>query len=127
MAVKLKSFVRGGEPLLRTRGMIGSRSAYGKAPMKQLHGNPLAVSAFGHTGKQINSFDAVIHMQDSPKSASQAVLSRMQITLHANRRAGRYVCYSSCGVVWRVKGVSPCVGIRIYRGMGWNYGGPLIG
>jgi len=39
--------------------------------------------------KQLKSFDAVIHMQDSvpnvAKSSSQAVLSRMQLTLHANR------------------------------------------
>ena len=55
---RVRSFVRGGEPLLRTRGMIGSRSVCGKAPMRQLHSNPI--------GKQINSFDAVIHMQQSP-------------------------------------------------------------
>ena len=76
--------VRGGEPLLRTRGMIGSRSVCGKAPMRQLHGNPMAVSGSGHSGKQINSFDAVIHMQE--KSASNAFLSRMQLTLHETRR-----------------------------------------
>ena len=32
----------------------------------------------------------------------------------------------SYGVVWRVEGVSPYVGIRM-GGIGWNYGGPLIG
>ena len=34
--------------------------------MRQLHSNPIAVSGRGHTRKQINSFDAVIHMQESP-------------------------------------------------------------
>ena len=65
---------------------IGSRtgSVYGKASMRQLHRNPIAVSGSGHTGKKINSFDAAIHMQESPPS--QAVLRRMQLTLHATRR-----------------------------------------
>ena len=34
--------------------------------MRQLHSNPIAVSASGHTGKQINPFDAVIRVQESP-------------------------------------------------------------
>ena len=63
---RVRLFVRGGERLLRTRGMIGSRSAYGKAPMRQLRSNLIAVGGSGHTGKQINAFDAVIHMQESP-------------------------------------------------------------
>ena len=50
----------------------------------------IAVSGSGHTGKQRKSFDAVIHMKENthkvPKSASQAVLSRMLLTLHATRR-----------------------------------------
>ena len=60
--------MRGGEPLLRPRGTIGSRSLYGKVRMRQLHGNSIiiAVSGSGHTGTQINYFDAVIHMQESP-------------------------------------------------------------
>ena len=60
--------MRGGEPLPRTRGMIGSRisSVYGKAPMRQLHGDPIAVSGSGLTGKQVNSFDAVIDTEESP-------------------------------------------------------------
>ena len=32
----------------------------------QLHSNPNAVSGSGDTGKQINSFDAIIHTQESP-------------------------------------------------------------
>ena len=31
-----------------------------------IHGDPIAVSGIGHTGKHINSFDSVIHMQESP-------------------------------------------------------------
>ena len=34
--------------------------------MRQLHSNPIAVSGSGHTENQINSFDAVILMQESP-------------------------------------------------------------
>ena len=34
--------------------------------MRQLHSNPIAVSGSGHSGKQINSFDAVIRRQESP-------------------------------------------------------------
>ena len=66
LAVELDHFVRGGEPLLRAREMIGSRSVYGKAPMPQLHSNPIAASGSGHAGKRINTFEALIHMQESP-------------------------------------------------------------
>ena len=62
---RLISSGRGGEPLLRTRGMIGSRSVYGKAPMRQLHSEPIAVSGSGHTEKRLNSFDDVIHEQET--------------------------------------------------------------
>ena len=34
--------------------------------MRQLHSNPIAVCESGYTGKQMNQFDAVIHMQESP-------------------------------------------------------------
>ena len=44
---------------------------------------PPTFSGSGHTRKQINSFDAVIHMQERP--ASKAVLCWMQLTLHAAR------------------------------------------
>ena len=63
---RVRSFVPGGEPLLRTRGMIGSRSVYGKAPMKKLHSKTIAVSVYEDAGQQINTFAAVIHMQESP-------------------------------------------------------------
>ena len=66
---------------------------YGQAPTRQLHSIPIAVSGSGRAGKQVKSFDAVIHMQESahkvPQSASQAALSRMQLTLHATRRTPR--------------------------------------
>ena len=42
--------------------MIASRSAYGKAPMRQLHSAPIAVSGSGHTGKK-KLIEAVIHVQ----------------------------------------------------------------
>ena len=45
------------------------------------------------TVNKIRSFEAVIRMQESthkvPKSASQAVRGRMQLKLHAKRRAPR--------------------------------------
>ena len=45
------------------------------------------VSGSGQNGKQMTSSDAVIRAQESthkvPKSTSQAVISRMQLTLHA--------------------------------------------
>ena len=43
--------MRGGELLLRTRGMIVSRSVGGKAPTRQLHRFPIAASGSGHAGK----------------------------------------------------------------------------
>ena len=62
---RVRSFARGREPSFRTRGMIGSRSVYGKAPMRQLHSEPIAVSGSGHTEKRLNSFDDVIHEQET--------------------------------------------------------------
>ena len=64
-------FVRGGEPYLRTWGMIVSRRFV--CMVRRPRGsympgssNPIAVSGSDHTGKQIISFDAVIHVQESP-------------------------------------------------------------
>ena len=34
--------------------------------MRQLHSNPVAVSGSGHTGKHLNSFHDVTHMQENP-------------------------------------------------------------
>ena len=66
LAVELDHLCGVGNLTPRKRGMIGSCHVYGKAPVMQLHSMPIAVSGSGHTGKQIYSFDAVIHMQESP-------------------------------------------------------------
>ena len=50
------------EPYLCTRGIIASRSIYDKAPTKELHRKPIAVSGIGHAGKQTNSLALSIHM-----------------------------------------------------------------
>ena len=55
----------GGEPFFRTRGIIGSRSAYGVAPMMQLHSSSFSVSGSDHTGEQFKSFDALPNMHES--------------------------------------------------------------
>ena len=47
---RVGSFVRRGEPLLRTYELNVSRSIHGKAPKGQLHRHPIAVSGSGHTG-----------------------------------------------------------------------------
>ena len=55
------------------------------------------------------------------------LVSMCRMYVSRRRCVGRYVC-CSCGVVWGVKGggVSPYLGIRM-GGIGWMYGGPLIG
>ena len=58
--------------------------SYGKAPTRQLHSIPIAVSASGHTRKKIDSLDAVIHMQQSPPQ-KRFLVGLMQLTLHATR------------------------------------------
>ena len=99
---RVRLFVPGGDPLLRTRGMIGSCSVYGEAPMRQLHDNLIAVSGSGHTGKQNQSIRRC-HPY-ARKSASRAVLSVMQLTIQATRRtphgASRLVLAMSA---WSVK------------------------
>ena len=37
----------------------------GKAPTRQLHSIPIAVSGSGHTRKQVSLLDAVIHLEES--------------------------------------------------------------
>ena len=64
-------YVPGGKPLLRTGGMIASRSVSGQAPSRPLHG--------GHTRKYINS--SKLSSMCSP--TSQAALGTIQLTLHA--------------------------------------------
>ena len=55
----------------------------------------------GHTGKK-NEFDAVIHMQEAAHkksmSASQAVLLRMRVTLHATRQIPHGASRLTCSV-----------------------------
>ena len=58
------------------------RSACGKALSRQLHSTPIVVSGSTHTGNLINA----LKLSSMCKSALQAVLSRMQLTLHATRR-----------------------------------------
>ena len=38
----------------------------GKAPTRQLHSIPIAVSGSGHTRKQINSLDPALHVPENP-------------------------------------------------------------
>ena len=61
-----------------------------------------------HQKKQSNSFVAVIHKQESrhmvPKSVLQAVLGRIQFTLHATRRTPhRASCLVQSVSAWLVK------------------------
>ena len=61
----------------------------------------------------------------SALAASEIEVGSIYPTMQERRReAGRYVrCW--CGV-WMVKRVPPYLIIRM-GGIGWNYGGPLIG
>ena len=80
--------------------MIGSRSVYGKTPMRQLHSYPIAVS--GSSTQESNQF--IRRCIYAGKCAAQVVLSRMQLTLHAARRTphgvSRLVLATS---VWSVR------------------------
>ena len=46
---RIRSFVRGGERVFHTRGMIVLPSGYGKGPMRQFQSTPIAVFGSGHT------------------------------------------------------------------------------
>ena len=62
--------------------MIGSRSVYGRAPMTQLHSTPLmSLAVVTPEIKYIRRCHPCTR-----KCVSQAVLRRMQLTLHAIRR-----------------------------------------
>ena len=54
--------------------------------MRQLHNTPIAVSGSGHTEEYINSSESSIMCE----SASPAVLSRMQLTLHSPNISRRF-------------------------------------
>ena len=61
---RVGSFVRGGEPYLRTRGIIVSRSVrMARYPRGSDVAHPLL--SLELAGNQINPFDAVIHKQES--------------------------------------------------------------
>ena len=63
--------------------------------MNQVHSNPIAVSGSGHTGKQINSFEAVIHMQENPPDKRRLVGCSspfMQLAEHLTALCASYVC-----------------------------------
>ena len=63
--------------------------AHSKSHTRQLQSVHIAVSGSGHTRKQIDTLTPVVHRQEGMhtvlKSASQVVLSRMQLTVHATR------------------------------------------
>ena len=81
---RVRPFVRGGEPLLRTRGMVGSPSVYGKTPTRQLNCTPhCCLCTWPH--RKANQLIRRCHPY-ARKPAPQAVLSRMQLTLHATHR-----------------------------------------
>ena len=81
--------MRGGEPQLRTRGMIASHSVNNmvRHPRGSYIIIPIAVSGVATPENKVQLIDAVIHKQESrrkvQKSALRAVLGRMQFTLHA--------------------------------------------
>ena len=61
---RVRPFVRDGEPYLHAWGVFRITyysCAYGKAPTRQLHSIPIAISESGHTGNQLY---AVIPMQE---------------------------------------------------------------
>ena len=51
MVVEADNIVRSGQPQLRARGVISRSSHIGKAPTRQLHSIPIAVSRSGHTNE----------------------------------------------------------------------------
>ena len=89
--------------LLRTRATIGSRSVHGEAPMRPLHSNPITVPG-SDPHRKANQFIRRCHLY-ARKSASQAVLSRMQLTHHATRRTLHVSLRAWCLAmsVWSVK------------------------
>ena len=91
---RVGSFLRGHNHCsLRTRGMITSRSVYIYVYMVRhplgsyIVNKPIAVSASGHTRMSINQLtrSSIPGRQENPPQ--KAVLSRMQLTLHATRPA----------------------------------------
>ena len=87
-------------------------------PPLQLHSNPIAVSGSGHTGTQtIRRCHPYAR-----KSASQAALSRMQLTVHATRRTPHgtsrlVLAVPSWSVKTRHASSRRCRGARVYGHM----------
>ena len=107
--VELDHNVGGGEALLRAKRVIASHSVYlvcGLALTKQLHGVPIANSGSAHTGKK-TSLEAIVHLQETtrkaPNSASQAVFSRIQLTLRTTRRAPHDASHLVRAMSWWVQ------------------------
>ena len=88
----------------RVRGMVGSRSVCAKALTKKLRRSLIATSGSSHTRKKTDEFIRRCHLY-ARKSASQAFLSRMQLTLQATRQtphgALRLVLYRDVYLVGR--------------------------
>ena len=116
------SFVLGRESLLRTTRMIGSRRAYGNAPSMQLHCNPIAVPGSGHIGKQIKSFDVVVHMQErSPQKRFSArcrslFMPLLEATPHILPYSFALGARNVCCLVGENPTFSSCRDARVYYG-----------
>ena len=127
MVIELDHIARGGEPLLRTREMLASRSVnIVRHPRGSYIVTPFCLWS-GHTRKQSNSLALPSTSQESrrkvPNSVFRAVLGRMQFTLHATRRtldgASRLVQVSNVCLVREnltcsVPASSGCEGQRSY-------------
>ena len=102
---------------------------YGKPPTRQVHSIPIRVSGRGHTRKRNTSTLIRGCHQYARKSASKAVLSRIQLTLHATRPtphgASRLVlAMSAWSVKTRRAPSRHCRGARVLRS--YDYGLSLI-
>ena len=80
-----KSFLRGGEPSLRTRGLIASRSVH---IVRHLRGSYIVTPWLSPQAVTPQKIQLIRHSSRSyaRKSASQAILSRIRLTLHATCR-----------------------------------------
>ena len=109
MVIELNNIVRGGEPELRTRGMIVLRSVnMVRHPQGSYIVMPIAVSGVATPENRSQLIGAVIHKQESrhkvPRSVLRAVLGRMQFTLHATRRTSHgALCLVQAMSAWLVK------------------------
>ena len=121
MVIELDNIVRGGEPSLRTREMIASRSVnMVRHPRGSCIVIPIAISGVVTPEKKFNSLTLSSTSKESrhkvPKSVVQAVLGRMRFTLHATRRtphgASRLVQAMHAWLVKTRRAPSRIVGMR---------------